>query len=196
MPTWNELLPWLYDFIGRNRHTGGTAGLAAFTTYLNGPSNRIIRAYVPGSPGQGHQASTANILRRLFMPPPDGLDYRGRVNVYLDVNGYPETFGQLDRRFRALLPELRNAVPPYGFWGGTLNTIDLKQPPKDMVNIGITGGCDINDFDYAHETNVKYFLRLQPYRWGLHNGAAVIYMPQQLRFLDATTGHDRILDLM
>jgi hypothetical protein len=194
--TWpSAILSALYGFIASNRQTGGAAGLNAFTAWLNGPGNGLIRAYVPATPGQGHQSATANILRRLFMPPPNGLGYAGRVNVYLDRAGSQETFVQLDRRFRALLPELVNMVPPYRFWGGTLNTIDLKQPPKDTVKFGLSGGSDDNTFDYAKKMNVDYFLRLQPYRWGITIFGSFAFMPQEIRFLDKTRGTGGTLNL-
>lgn len=162
-----------YDLLSRWRQIGGAAGLAAFQAYLNNGTNPVIRAYVAGSTGSGHQAATANILRRLFMPANDpvlpGFDYQGLVEVYCDGDA------ALQARFRALLPELQGAGPVYGFYGGTLST--LPYPPvagAPTVNIGITGGADDDDIHYAATLKTNYFLRLQPYRWSA---------PQQVQFL-------------
>lgn len=161
-----------YDVLSRWRQIGGAAGLAAFQAYLNNGTNPIIRAYVAGSTGSGHQAATANILRRLFMPANDpvlpGFGYTGLVEVYCDGDA------ALQARFRALLPELQGAGPAYGFYGGTLSTLPYPAiPAAPTVNIGITGGAD-DDFHYAATLKTNYFLRLQPYRWG---------SPQQVQFL-------------
>ena len=64
----SDVLSTWYSLLSNWRQLGGQAGLNSFTDYLNGAGNQVIRAYVAGTTGQGHQAATANILRRLFMP--------------------------------------------------------------------------------------------------------------------------------
>lgn len=162
----NVLSSW-YSLLSHWRQVGGQAGLEAFTDFLNGDTNRTIRAYVAGTTGHGHQASTANILRRLFMPQNaehvPGFGFDGRVDVYCD--GGPD----LQARFRALLPELEGPDDDdgvYGFYNGTLTTKQFNRdnPPGAPVNLGFTGGAD-RDIHYAGGLNTHYFLRIQPYKW-------------------------------
>jgi LysM repeat protein len=167
----SDVLSTWYSLLSYWRQQGGQAGLESFTDYLNGAGNQVIRAYVAGTTGQGHQAATANILRRLFMPL-GGFDYTGLVEVYCDGGA------DVQAKFRALLPELTGAGPSYGFYGGNLQTFQFNaaQPPAANVNLGFTGGAD-DDIHYAAGLNANYFLRLQPYRWPY---------PQQVQFLSTS----------
>ncbi|MBS0028370.1 hypothetical protein ACTJJ0_05085 [Chitinophaga sp. 22321] len=149
--------------------------LRAFFTYLNAADkNPVIRMWVDDSPGNGHQGSTVGILRQLVnnVVPDNGFGFSGTIEVYYGPGEDKDP--TLPKLFN-LLPELR------GQHTGEINNAQIrlieckeKTPaPKPIVNLGFTGGADEGEDDgkiipqhFAKRLNVRFFLRLQPYRWG------------------------------
>jgi LysM repeat protein len=130
----------------------------------------VIRLFVDGAPGMGHQASSVRILRALTGPtdsPTFGFAYAGTIEVYYLIwNNGQDTLQKL----YLLLPELNgNTVGKVN--NATVNLIPMPvQPPAQLVAYGFTGGADnypnVNQTpDFATQLNVLYFLRLQPYMW-------------------------------
>jgi len=168
-----------YDVLSGARMTRGQAGIDAFRKYLNGGGNTTIRFYIAGTTGMGHQASSANLIRRLCQPVgdnPAGYDYAGTIEAYIDASAGFEKYQDTLKKMQLLLPEI-TGNGPYKFYSATLvfSQYDVKNPPKAKVNLGFTGGAD-PDEHYAAALNTEYFLRLQPYRWEAAS---------QLQFLDS-----------
>lgn len=134
----------------------------------------VIRIYVDGTPGMGHQASSIHVLRALATtpePPDFGYGYVRTIEVYYQIrNPGEDTLEKL----HLLLPELDGQNEGYLNGQGSafisLIPYDDTQPPADRVAFGFTGGADNypteHDVpDFARYLNVTYFLKLQPYKW-------------------------------
>ena len=148
--------------------TVGIEGLGEFGQLLY--QQKTIRLFVDGPPGMGHQASSVTVLRALVAspnPPLLGLGYAGTVEVYYSMR--PNGENTLQKLF-LLLPELKNSKS--GSLGeAKIKLIEVtKKPPSGVVTYGFAGGADDwkddPDPNFIEMLNVKYFLRLQPYKWG------------------------------
>lgn len=146
----------------------------------------VIRIYVDGTPGMGHQASSIHVLRALAAspePPDFGYGYDRTIEVYYQIRNPEEN--TLDK-LHLLLPELHGENEGHLNGQGSalvkLILYDDNQPPEDRVPFGFTGGADNYPDenvspDFARNLNVAYFLRLQPYKWSnlqgiqLHDGS-------------------------
>jgi LysM repeat protein len=172
------LLSAWYDVLSGARMTRGKAGINAFRTYLNGGSNETIRFYIAGTTGMGHQASSANLIRRLCQPvadDPAGYNYAGTIQIYIDDSAGFAPYDVTLQKMLLLLPEkVVKSASQYTFYQATIEFFKKAKPPATQVNLGFTGGADPDDH-YAAALNVAYFLRLQPYRWAADN---------QLQFID------------
>ena len=136
-------------------------GVADFMEYLDGGQNPKVRFYVDSTKGMGHQASSAQLMRRLTQPVEQGgLDYSGIIQV-----SHAEDPQMLDK-LKLLLPEVDfKGTGPFRLNKATLEFIDYPADKTEQpVNLGFTGGADGND-PFASDLKVKYFLRLQPYLW-------------------------------
>jgi hypothetical protein len=162
----------------------------------------VIRCYVAGGPGYGHQSAGVNMIRRFAASPGDnpmGCGYAGKVEVYI------ESVGENDEtrvKLLQLMPELDNKGR--GQLGDAkIEILDLDDfPPTLPVPFGFCGACDfINE-----ERNLGFFpavymklkaqcvLMLQPYKWRVTSYAQFGLAPGNLVFL--TTAIDvRCLNL-
>ncbi len=166
------LLSAWYDIVGGARMTRGQAGIDAFRAYLNNGANQTIRFYIAGTTGYGHQASSANLMRRLCQPNAGvspGYVYTGTIEAYIDASAGNRPYAETLAKMLRLLPELGAPVGGvYPFINGAHVQFAPypAAPPAAAVNLGFTGGADAAN-QYATALNVGYFLRLQPYRWTL-----------------------------
>ena len=153
-----------YNVLSNYRSNNVDAGLAAFRNYLNGGTNPLIRVFVDGTTGFGHQVSSVNIIRRLTAAddaqPIEGFGYADTIEIRYSG-------GNTTR------DKIKNILLPDANWDGDTGHLDnatlqlaVYPPGADdpTVNLGFTGGGDdTNDFGVQMKTH--YFLLLQPYRW-------------------------------
>ncbi|HEV7719925.1 MAG TPA: hypothetical protein VGO60_01500, partial [Iamia sp.] len=151
------VLSALYDVASRNRQDQAAAGLTRFRAYL--AQQAVIRLFVDGTSGRGHQASSVRVLRKIA----GDLQYGGTVE--LAYRGGPQTLAAL----QLLIPELHGGLS--GVIGNT--TVLVVAYPctgRPVVTVGFTGGADdaqgSPDENFATGLGVGTFLRLQPYDWG------------------------------
>lgn len=145
------------------------SSLEDFKNQLDVANNPVIRMWGDGTTGMGHQSSTVGLLKQLANPVgEEGFEYEGTIEVYYQSQNDLE-------KLKYLLPELK------GGSSGKVEKANVKlilwnnaSIPKDTVKIGLTGGAD-DEHNYTEKLNVKYFLRLQPYKWNL---------PEQIQFLE------------
>lgn len=146
------ILSQLYNVASSFRQLQTNAGLNNFVTYLG--QQPLIRLFVDGSPGRGHQTSSVRILRKLA----GEFAYAGTIEVAYRGGG--RTLGIL----QLLIPEL------HGGTEGTIGqaTVQLVAYPVShqapVVAVGFTGGAD-GDENFATGLRASTFLRLQPYNW-------------------------------
>jgi hypothetical protein len=142
----------LYSVASAYRRLQTDAGLDKFRTYLG--QQPLIRLFVDGTSGRGHQSSSVRVLRQLAGP----FQYGRTIEVA--YRGGQSTLDNL----RLLIPEL------HGGNGGTIGaaTVTLVTYPvaaqAPVAAVGFTGGADGDD-NYATGLRVSAFLRLQPYNW-------------------------------
>ncbi|MCP4710474.1 MAG: hypothetical protein GY869_17770 [Planctomycetes bacterium] len=163
-----SVLSQYYNWTSYYWRGGINDAISAVRNYLNNGTNATIRLYIANTSGYGHQVSSVRILRRLAAPANDpipGFNYAGIIEV---------AYGD-----RVTLTKLRNLIPELnGGNEGNINQAAVRlisypfEPARQLVNVGFTGGAD-DDLHYAATLNVRYFLRIQPYRWSL---------PEQVQF--------------
>lgn len=157
--------------VNANNNQVTNAGLENFTQRLT--TETVLRIFVDGTPGMGHQASSLRVLRTLAGPTDNvtkGFAYTGTIEVYYLVRPDNQGGNPL-QKILLLLPEL-NGQNQGVVNNATVHLIQLNTnaPPALQVMFGFTGGAD--NFPDAQTTpdfpallNVTYFLRLQPYWW-------------------------------
>lgn len=149
----------------------------------------VIRVYMDNSPNLGHQANTIAIMRRL-----KALGFEGVFQVFCNrsaTGGGEDTLPKLAK----LLPGLDTLkILNFNNSKNDIENIDNQQNIKGLkiilfeyatnydedelaeVPFCITGGADKEGnanksfWNYAYNTNVQYFLRLQAYLWPLNEG--------------------------
>lgn len=155
-------------------------GLEAFRELLK--KERVVRLFVDGTPGMGHQASSIGVLRALTEPSDEihkGLAYEGTVEIYYQqFQGGQAT----EEKIQDLLPEVEWKQGQGQLLQGKLHKATLKLAKYPVPNLqqeltfGFTGGADstISPSDKAKQNfraglRVRCLLRLQPYRWDWPN---------------------------
>ncbi len=149
----------------------------------------VIRVYMDNSPNFGHQANTIAIMRRL-----KALGFEGVFQVF--CNRSPTGGGEDPLpKLAKLLPGLDILkILNFNNSKSDIENIDNQQNIKGLkiilfeyatsydedelieVPFCITGGADKEGnanksfWNYAYNTNVQYFLRLQAYLWPLNRG--------------------------
>ncbi len=142
----------LYNVASSFRQQQSTTGLDKFRSYLN--QQPLIRLFVDGTSGRGHQASSVRVLRKL------ASEFQYANTIEVAYRGGKSTLDNL----RLLIPELD------GGDDGMIDraTIHLVTYPvaaqRPVAPVGFTGGADGAD-NYATGLRVSAFLRLQPYYW-------------------------------
>jgi phage tail protein X len=161
-------LSFWYDILSGARMTRGQAGIDAFRNYLNNGTNPVVRFYVDGTSGWGHQTSSALLIRNLCRPvgaAPPGFGYTGLIEAYLDDRPPNKPYATTRKKMFRLLGFVPDGDGPYPLNGATVQFFPYPaNPPAPPVNLGFTGGADLDEH-YAANLNTSYFLRIQPYRW-------------------------------
>ncbi|GKX27675.1 hypothetical protein SH1V18_01550 [Vallitalea longa] len=130
-------------------------------------NEKVIRIFVAGSNGSGHQTTTVHIMMRLIY----AFEYSGNVEVYYEEKEKADKptkekliqliLGLTNKNFDKYIkigPKTEEATI-------TFIEYDPNNKPENKVNYGFTGGADDKEENYAIKLNVSKFLRLQPLKW-------------------------------
>jgi hypothetical protein len=125
-----------------------------------------LRFFVDGTRNFGHQGSTVALMKRLI----DLTRFSGRIVVVFADYGR-EGFGRTAEKLALMLtgvdPDcIAECVAEYGpcreiRFLEFSRRFELRRP----IAFGFTGGADDMSVNYAAELNVRFFARIQPYRW-------------------------------
>ena len=182
MPGFKDLaLELVFDAAVTSGSKFFAARLEDFTRKLK--DEPVIRLFVDGTPGMGHQASSLNVLRTLTRTQDKGLGFDKIVQIWYQEQKSNETLNKI----KILLPEVNwtqaqgaeGACEQGTLYGATLQVYkfsDESKPNNELIYC-FTGGFDTLFLDDGKDKftiglNVRYLLRLQPYKW---------HFPDQIR---------------
>ncbi|MFA5140865.1 MAG: hypothetical protein WC728_16685 [Elusimicrobiota bacterium] len=144
-----------------------TQGLASIRGFLS--KQEVIRVFISPAPGNGHQAASATVIKRLRE-----LGYKGSIEaVYQD---------SVKRKLPYLLPGFREDGPDSQALDGGITALSFSRftaSPPQRLEVGISGADE--DFLPRHlpELGVHHLLQLQPMNWSF--GQAIITQEEQTR---------------
>jgi LysM domain len=172
--TFDELWAVIDAVFGPQAELQVQTSLALFRAQLNQQTpgqTTVVRMYVAGSPGFGHQSSTVNIMRQLAAPvgePKQGFGFAGRIDMYYEPSTADDPV-DAEEKLQQLIPELLDG--DHCVIGGAAVSIIALGPdvwPDAMAEFGFTGGVDEGQDglpNLANRLNTRRFLAVQPFRW-------------------------------
>ena len=171
MPRFKDLdIDKLFDEADKSSNTFFAQGLAQFRNILN--EQTVVRLFVDGTPGYGHQAASVLLLRTLVGEPNGpyrGFDFNTGKTVEICYRVWKDADSPLPK-IQRLLSEVNWQLPTPTLNGATLRVRRYPLENPAQRRFAFTAGAD--DFQSGDAESrlrqglgVIHFLRLQPYRW-------------------------------
>ncbi len=139
--------------------------LSRFRIYINGLEK--IRVYVESQPtGTGHVANTCKLIQRLIEDEANGgMNYKGTVEVVME-DSLDDTRITMGSWFPVLYGT--ETQPSYEVNGATMTLRLISSiSDSDILEFGMTGGMNPKIKTMIGKLHVQYFLRVEPFLWGL-----------------------------